>query len=870
MAKKIEKIFDKTTGELNPDELINLDSIVEKPEDLELVKVINDRFEQMKQFRESSCPWGQEITSIITEIDDENGERVKQYGNENTSPSKDWARRWKRDRDLAMMKTGKNQFSSALPDVSVPMVLSARNAVVFQYQDSHTSVMIDSMAGVDPIIAKIGKSLIEHVEEQGAMATKKTLVFPESVDCGTAITYNSYVCKKRKVKRIKTIEELLEESGFDDDTLDQEVTNPMTGMPVDMMAVYEAKKAELEESIKKNPTKILVVDEEITDYEDGAMEHVPLEEMFVDPGALDFNCLHRDARDCVWRQWLPIQQLVSDFNNSEDPFVRKENLKKELFTDVGHSIDFDTTDEANQLLLDGSATGNLVEVIRYYNKYTDQFVVIANKKIILRSGPLPYNHKKLPFSKYIFIPIHNSFYGVGFGTMLDNTQTTAEFFKSLHSYNAEYNNNLPKTVVGDTLYQSLKEIEDEPVKAGLTIQKDENDTVEFMPAMNMTFDMDKVRVSLQEDVALIAGLNPQQTLLPNPNMAVRNAQMTSESGLLSIRAYIQNFEHGYVEFCKQMLSIYKQMSPLSYEEIEDDTEEQFENQAVKKQLKKYKSIKMQGVGFTPNNEGQTQMTMGSLKEDSEGSEVELKPEATDKFDKLKVSIKVETTQIASRQLQAQQLNDTLNLAMVIRGNPAFKEDKIINALFKDYLDKKNTPAKILSMFQDDNNKEGVELANLQNELIQQGMKPSNIPGMSENHLLIHKNLLSEKLMEMFELETELKQANTQAELQAQEIMQMQQQKIRIDPNIVDQIQAPMMKLKQERTALIDMIKVLRDHIAGDAQAKTDSTQVAVTQADQILQGGMPQPPQGMLQGMPPQDPQGQQPQEMPMNPMSGI
>ena len=68
--------------------------------------------------------------------------------------------------------------------------------------------------------------------------------------------------------------------------------------------------------------------------------------------------------------------------------------------------------------------GDFVEVVRYFNTHKDQYAIIANgvllnplkvkkenkKDLVEEISPLPWNHKRLPFSKTIFEPLDASFF----------------------------------------------------------------------------------------------------------------------------------------------------------------------------------------------------------------------------------------------------------------------------------------------------------------------------------------------------------------------------------------------------------------------------------------------------------------------------
>jgi len=225
----------------------------------------------------------------------------------------------------------------------------------------------------------------------------------------------------------------------------------------------------------------------------------------------------------------------------------------------------------------------------------------------------------------------------------------------------------------------------------------------------------------------------------------------------------------------------------------------------------------------------------------------LTPEVTNKFDKLKITMRVETTQLASRQLQASNLQEAMNTAMAIRSNPALKDDKIVNVFFREYLDKKGISQKVLSLLEGEESEQENELADVQNTLIQSGQNIESIAGMSENHMSKHTALLLELYTERDNLDMEATQLDTEQQS--------------MDPNMDQDEMQFLQEMAATREKITKTIEILSKHLIGDMQAKTEANVAAVTMGQQ-------QPASQPPQGQPQPDPMEGQPDEMPMDPMA--
>ena len=108
--------------------------------------------------------------------------------------------------------------------------------------------------------------------------------------------------------------------------------------------------------------------------------------------------------DCVWRKLMR-------FNDFKTEFAGWPNAKYVLpggdLTDETYFASF-TSGEIRE------KDSDLVEVIRYYSKETDEFIILANGVWVnplskSKVCPLPFAHKELPFYSVLFEPMSSTF-----------------------------------------------------------------------------------------------------------------------------------------------------------------------------------------------------------------------------------------------------------------------------------------------------------------------------------------------------------------------------------------------------------------------------------------------------------------------------
>ena len=134
---------------------------------------------------------------------------------------------------------------------------------------------------------------------------------------------------------------------------------------------------------------------------------VPLEDFY--PSSVSIRNLNR-MPFCFWRKVIPFSSFIEDWKS-----YKKHTLVQQV---RAFSPDENRPFYAD-FISDDVGEGS-VEIIRYYNRDTDQYVIIANgiwlNPISNKEGkeqisPLPFNHKELPFWDIKFDFFGDFFYG---------------------------------------------------------------------------------------------------------------------------------------------------------------------------------------------------------------------------------------------------------------------------------------------------------------------------------------------------------------------------------------------------------------------------------------------------------------------------
>jgi hypothetical protein len=144
---------------------------------------------------------------------------------------------------------------------------------------------------------------------------------------------------------------------------------------------------------------------------------------------------YKKANDCVYLQYITPEELRS---------LNKAGGWKNILDKDGNPY-VSTGTKANQAFWTnedrGRQNSGLIELMHYWNKASDKYVVIANRQIIIKDTFIPYAHKELPITmrQYGYNP--NGVYGRGLCEALLMFKSEINTLKEMIMDNVKRSNN---------------------------------------------------------------------------------------------------------------------------------------------------------------------------------------------------------------------------------------------------------------------------------------------------------------------------------------------------------------------------------------------------------------------------------------------
>ena len=763
----------------------------------ETVKKVRDRFHDMYEFKRISCPWN-DITKDSKVFNRAIlGESV--YGRNGT----DWNVHWNYNlKDWAMI----HQYVKNSPNLASGMIFSNVQAFLAEFSENNTGVVATHTLSKDKIPVQILNLAVKNIEGdlRAGMPQVKKENITEMVVLGTNILYNGFIYKARKNMSIFMTGDKIEEKInklYDDKKWDE--INDLRKQ------VFQDQKdnvvTEDDKTKKKSDNKTMTHVTTKVDYNDVASIHVSLFDFYVDPSATDLQSLQRDATDCVWRRLMSLDQFRTEFENSEDPYILKNNIDR--VQSVGDSAAGYERDKAFFTVpQDMEKSKDNVEVIQYYNKITDKFIIVVND-VLLREGPLPYNHKQLPFSVGRFIKFPGLFWGMGMATILEFLQSEDRQLKNLGIKLLERVLRRPTYVDSDIVDDYVLQID--KIESGDIVGIPGgvgNDKISWEPTTPTNVgDIAMWRQSFDSEAVKLTGINPIQYALPDPSQAVRNNVMSLESSQKIMKMSFKSWGWSYAQSILQWMDIMIQMYPLS---LLDASEENKETSP------KYKRLLVENMEIRKDANGK--IIYMDKKDGSPEQEIELTPDLFEVEGQIRFRLDVEAMLPVSQATKISTDKDVLNTLFPIVSNPQLMQNPIIQEMVRKYLEDTGFDPKIMDMFTDDDSNDDIDRAKEQINSILDGIQVPGIVGESPIHLYTQSMALVDMVTQLVAPETS----------------------------------------PQDKQKLSTAIGIMRQHVAVDQIPPSQASQATGQLATQALQAQQPPtPPQA------PQPPQAGSPQE---------
>lgn len=761
--------------------------------------------------RQTNCPWADPDRPSHESID---GNTVS------NNSGTDWEPRWSMDERGTWMY---HEYIKGRSNVKSPITWGPYSAFLAEFSESRLTFSFNQSIREDADNVKVMKYLYRDWESVNDIDKVNLSTAREVAEKGSAIRHITWVKKQREVSELLGSEAATKEVH-------------------DIMATGTAKEKQALKDRLETQSKPLTKKKVIIDVNDVQHLHIPIRDFYVGPEASEMSTSYHpnNAYDCHWRQVMTLEQARQEFQMSTDPYIIKENIDRIQPSSIA-SVDSPTithpTSSQSHIFYKrpvGTFDSDLVEVFRYYNENTDKYLVIVND-IIIRDGPLPFAHKRLPFSLHRLWQRPGQFYGVGYAALLETLQSEDELQRNMAIRMLTLQLNPPrlisKTAFEDYDSQSFEiEAGNEIVASGSVGP----DSFRWWEAPKIGYDFSQMRSSFNEDAIKISGINPLAYSIPKPGEPVRNNLMTQESTQKMIKLGIKGWASGYRDAAIQTVSIMRQMYPdQTFKSIDPET-------GTKKKAddtKIIRTIQVRGMSLeTSNTDNKTQITERKL-QFGEGSTAPFDV-TKDHFDiKGQIDIQIEMDSIvpettAMKMTNSDRFLKTLTPLMIKR---EVFDDPRTQALIRYFGEEQGLPAEYMDMLQGRPDEESIRRAMQQDIKLAMGTFVPGIAGESQAHINTHAINLTDMISKEREISKKLQS---------------------MDPNTTS---ASNMQILQGQLQLIgNGITAMQQHMDTDRVPKTSAGNAAIAQAQQATaqpsqpQQGPAMPPQG-------QPPMGQMP-----------
>lgn len=762
-----KKDAEHTTKTWTDDDAANLKKKWATPEQYKVVKETSKRFKALQEARRTSCPYASpDFDDVQIE---EDGETI----NDNALGGTNWADEWKRNDAEDIM------LHEYLPDRSnlkSPLIFAPTQATMAEFQDNKVGVIFTPTKEEDAGKVKVHKLIHDYWESSKDIQDQKDETFYETLTRGTSVPFNGWQTKSRWVDII-----------LSGDEAKSEITNKLK----DQMEHEEEIQA-MKDTLYKE-MRPLTRREQIIEGNDCVYIPTNLTEVYIDDAARVMRGPAYEAVDICWVQIPSLEQFRAEFKNSSDGFVIKENIDKvesafDAQTSYGEYTPFFTT----------ALTGSRVELIRYFNKQTDRYIIIAND-ILIREGPLPYNHKDLPFSRHVWIPIKNNFYGMGMSRALESLNAEDETLRNMDLDQAKIDNNPPMFVNSD-VFNDVDTQYDEVIP-GAIVEIGGNvgpDNIRWMERTS-TRNTSQLRDSIRSDAIMTSGVNPMAYSVPKPNEAVRNNIMSMESTLKMIKKGIRNWSKGWRSSVRQFIRIRQQLLPASYiEEIDD------------------KGVSKKVYPTVPVENKKLDLADNELKEEEiKGiTDFQIKDEYLSLSGIVNVQIDDDTLVPRSTALLTQTIQKALEILPPILSDPDQMKAPGVMVLVKKAIEIFGLGNEMTEAMEENSTDEQVQLAFNEELQMKEGEPLQGIPGQSPAHVMHHYEWILKLLSERDSLLAE-------------------------SVNLSQVMSGGDQPAKEKLSKLENVIQIASKHLAQDKATKSEAAELAVKGAQQIASAAQP-------------------------------
>jgi len=626
-----------------------------------IIEQVRSDFKTAKTARETNCYWG--------------------------APSKtgNWQERWDLQEkvDLGWAESPKqDEFES---NVKSPMTSGRIESTMHKMRRLDLRFIVrpdDIKDPKDKRKARVVQELLNNLFERRAYKSSMMTLFKDCLTHGSAFMHIYYLRKKRKVKMPET----------------------------DTKNMSDEDKEGLKENKKVYKT------EDIYDYDDIAFEPVKIQEIFVDPSARNFHGTSYEAQWVIRRMLPSLAQFKAMF--SADLDAKNINKVRPVSHYVGEQVEFfEPPTDIDQ--------DDYVELLHYYNKAEDRYVVVAND-VLIKDMPLPYKHKQLPFIKIDAYEVTHQFYGMGIPDKLMNIQSEEEILKNL-VYDRLHITANPIVKVKKSIYGEFSKAY-QTAEPGLMIPVNQQDDVMPLEYQTMNFDMFRGIDSLNRDAVLATGIDPIQMGVNQKYVSATTSMLTKEQMDTYITSLIDTWTEPLNVAAKQVISLMSQFYTTPRVEAAGKSA-------------KGKQIRLLDIEVNPN-------TLEVQNKRGKYSYLEIKPDFFNIHGDWEVEINSESVEVQSKAIEMQKSQASLAQLAPFMVDPQNAQATMMHPtpwidgpkMVEWYMETNGIPKEMMAVLTEDEDI-SAERAELQGKKMLSGEFVPGIPGEPEIHKKVHVDQL---------------------------------------------------------------------------------------------------------------------------------
>lgn len=283
----------------------------------------------------------------------------------------------------------------------------------------------------------------------------------------------------------------------------------------------------------KRQREIISDEREVYEFDDCMMEYVSPWDIYKDEKAREINRGTYKARDIIRR-------YVMNYRDAKDFFSGPvwNHLGNFRYVKPGGDTNYYQFYKPPQ----GINHKEEVEILWYWARRPEDYLVIVANDVVLRMGPNIFKHKQLPFAKSIDVNRLDRFYGKGEPELLDSIQDELNTLRRMIIDRNHLDIDKSFLVSQNTMLND----EDLIARPHAMIPVDDPKSVQALEYGDLPLSVDRTLKSIQEDSIRVTGIDDRfQSLQRSPSTATE-AAILKESTIKRIKMKISNLEAGFL------------------------------------------------------------------------------------------------------------------------------------------------------------------------------------------------------------------------------------------------------------------------------------------------------------------------------------